>query len=77
MAPGPQSVLLAELGGGRVIGIEIKASAAPSADDAKHLIWLRDQLEERFLAGIVFHTGPAVFAPDRGILAVPIATLWS
>lgn len=69
--------ILAELGGKRVIGIEIKAGAAPAARDARHLVWLRDRLGDRFLAGIVFHTGPDAFQLDRGIQAVPIAALWS
>jgi predicted AAA+ superfamily ATPase len=68
--------LLAELGGRRVIAMEIKATSAPDAGDAKHLAWLRDQLGDRFLAGIVFHTGPRVFELGKGIRAVPIATLW-
>ncbi len=69
--------LLAELGGQRVIGIEVKATAAPGMADAKHLAWLRDQLGDRFLAGIVFHTGPAHFELGRRIQAAPIAALWS
>lgn len=69
--------LLAELGGGRVIGIEVKATAAPRVGDAKHLAWLRDQLEDRFLAGIVFHTGSAHIELGPKIQAVPIAALWS
>lgn len=69
--------LLAELGGGRIIGIEIKATAAPGADDARHLIWLRDQLEERFLAGVVLHTGTRSYRLDEKIVAAPIASLWS
>jgi uncharacterized protein len=68
--------LLAELGGQDVIAIEIKASAAPGASDARHLGWLRDQIEDRFIAGIVFHTGPRVFELDRKILAAPISVLW-
>jgi uncharacterized protein len=69
--------ILAELGGKRVIGIEIKASAAPTRRDARHLVWLRDRLGDRFLAGVVFHTGPDAFQLARGIQAVPIAALWS
>ncbi len=69
--------LLAELGGGGVIGIEVKATAAPDSGDAKHLSWLRDRLDDRFLAGVVFHTGPEVFELDRKIQALPIAALWS
>lgn len=69
--------ILAELGGQRVIGFEVKAGAAPVAADAKHLAWLRDILGDRFLAGVVFHTGPSTFELGRGIQAAPIAALWS
>lgn len=69
--------LIAELAGRRVVGIEIKARAAPTArDDAKHLLWLRDQLGDRFLAGVVFHTGPRLYELDDKILAAPISVLW-
>ena len=69
--------LIAELAGGRIVGIEVKASAAPSArEDAKHLCWLRDELGERFLAGVVLHTGPHVYELDEKIIAAPIAVLW-
>jgi predicted AAA+ superfamily ATPase len=68
--------VIAELGGGRVIGIEIKAKAAPKSDDAKHLTWLRDELGDRFVAGVVFHTGPQVYGLGERIAAVPIAALW-
>lgn len=69
--------LFLEFGGDRVIGIEIKASAAPNQDDAKHLAWLRDELGDRFLAGVVLHTGPRVYALGERIAAAPISTLWT
>jgi hypothetical protein len=59
-----------------LIGIEVKASAAPRASDAKHLAWLRDQLEERFVIGVVLHTGPRLFDLGDRIVAAPIAALW-
>jgi len=69
--------LIAELAGGRIIGIEVKAGAAPTArEDAKHLRWLREELGERFLAGVVLHTGPHSYELDERIIAAPIATLW-
>jgi uncharacterized protein len=69
--------LVVELGGGRIVGIEVKATAAPTAhEDAKHLRWLRDELGERFLAGLVLHTGPRAYQLDDRILAAPIAVLW-
>lgn len=69
--------LLLEFGGDRVIGIEVKASAAAKADDAKHLAWLRDELGDRFLAGVVLCTGPSIYRLGEKIVAAPIATLWT
>ena len=69
--------LLVELSGDRVIAIEVKASSAPSRADAAHLEWLRDTLGERFVAGVVLHTGPSVFALSDRIAAAPIASLWT
>jgi uncharacterized protein len=68
--------VIVELGGGRVLGIEIKAAAAPSDADARHLRWLRKELGDRMIAGAILHTGPRVYALSEGIIAAPIATLW-
>jgi predicted AAA+ superfamily ATPase len=68
--------LLAELRGDRVIGIEIKAGAAPQADDARHLAWLRDRLGDRFVQGVVFHPVPRQYALADRIVALPISALW-
>jgi len=68
--------VLLEFGGDRVIGIEVKAAAAATVDDAKHLVWLRDELGERFLAGVVLYTGPTVYRLEEKIVAAPISTLW-
>lgn len=69
--------VLAELAAQRVVAIEVKASAAPKRDDARHLIWLRDQLGVRFAAGLVLHTGPRAYRLDERVAAVPIAALWA
>ncbi len=69
--------VLAEIRGGRVIGCEVKATAAPTTSDARHLAWLRDRLADRFTSGILFHTGPSVYTLSQSIIAVPIAALWT
>ncbi|MGH9091204.1 MAG: ATP-binding protein [Acidimicrobiales bacterium] len=69
--------VLGEVRGGRVVACEIKATASPRPSDARHLAWLRDRLGDRFLRGVVLHTGPSVFSLDDKILAVPIAALWT
>ena len=68
--------LLAEFGGGGIIGVEVKAGAAPNDHDARHLAWLRDRLADRFTAGVVLHTGPRSYRLGDRITAVPISTLW-
>lgn len=68
--------VVADLGGGRVVALEVKAAAAPRAEDARHLRWLRDQLLDRFVAGVVLHTGPSAFALGDRLFALPISTLW-
>ncbi|MDE0136631.1 MAG: DUF4143 domain-containing protein [Acidimicrobiaceae bacterium] len=69
--------VIAELGARQLIGLEIKGTSAPSNDDARHLLWLRDQIGDQFLAGIVLHTGPRTFQLADNITAAPISTLWS
>ncbi len=62
---------------GRVVAVEIKAAAAPKADAAKHLHWLRDRLGDDFVGGIVLHTGPMTYPMGDRITAAPISSLWS
>jgi predicted AAA+ superfamily ATPase len=69
--------LIAELGAERVIGIEVKADSAPGQPAASHLAWLRDELGERFIAGVVLHTGKRTYTLGERISAAPICTLWA
>jgi predicted AAA+ superfamily ATPase len=76
-AEGRQEIdLVAELAGERIIAIEVKATSAPDTRDGKHLVWLRDQLGDRFLAGVVFHTGSRIYEVDKKVIAAPISALW-
>lgn len=69
--------LLVEVGGRRVVGVEVKATAAPTRADARHLGWLRDRLGEGFAAGVVLHTGSRPYVLDQRIVAAPICSLWA
>lgn len=68
--------VLLEAADGHVVGLEIKASAGPSAADARHLVWLRDQLGDWFTAGLVLHTGKSTYPLAERVTAAPIAALW-
>ena len=63
--------------GGRVAGIEVKATSAPKGPDAQHLAWLRDRLGDRFIGGVVLHTGRARVPLGDRVVALPISDLWA
>jgi predicted AAA+ superfamily ATPase len=68
--------VVAELAGGGIVGIEVKATAAPGPPDARHLATLRDAESDRFVAGVVLHSGPRAFRLGDRIWAAPISSLW-
>ena len=53
------------------------AAVVQANPDAAIRDWLRDQVGDRFLHGLVLHTGPGLFELDDRISAAPISTLWS
>ncbi|HET9079370.1 MAG TPA: ATP-binding protein [Trebonia sp.] len=73
---GPEIDFLLEGPGGKVAGVEVKASASPASDDAKHLRWLKDKLGDRMTAGVVLHLGSGAGSLGDGIYAIPVASLW-
>jgi predicted AAA+ superfamily ATPase len=62
---------------GDVVGIEVKASATPSATDFTGLRYLRDKLGPRFKAGVVLHTGAHTLPFGDRLAAVPVSGLWN
>ena len=62
---------------GRILAVEVKATAAPSAKDAAHVKWLAEIIGDRFLGGLVLHTGPSTFDLGNGVWAAPISSLWN
>ena len=69
--------VVAELDGRRIVAIEVKATGAPGPTHGRHLSWLRDQLGDRFVHGLVLHTGPRSFTLGERITAAPISVLWA
>ena len=68
--------LMVETANGDIAAFEIKAAAAPPKDAARHLVWLRDALGDRFRIGAVLHTGPLPYRLDDRIFAIPICMIW-
>jgi predicted AAA+ superfamily ATPase len=69
--------IVVEYAAGGIFGIEVKAGGGPTAGDAKHLQWLRDELGDRFIGGAVLHSGPRLYPLAERIVAAPICSLWA
>lgn len=60
----------------RVVGVEIKTSSRVEKRDFRHLKTLRDELGERFVAGLVLHTGRDAASFGPRLHALPVWYLW-
>lgn len=69
--------LVIEVGGGQVFGVEFKAGVAPDIHDAAHLVWLRDEMQDLFVGGVVLHSGSAIYELDDRIAAIPLCAAWA
>jgi uncharacterized protein len=69
--------MIIEVGARQLVAIEIKASASPTAHDARHLRWLREELPSQVTAAVLLHSGPRTFVMDGGVIACPISALWN
>ena len=65
---------------GSIVGVEVKASATVTPGDTRGLRALRalrSATGDRFVRGIVLHTGDDVVPLGERLVAVPICALWS
>ncbi|MDR2373441.1 MAG: DUF4143 domain-containing protein [Bifidobacteriaceae bacterium] len=62
---------------GRVVGIEVKASATARGEDFRGLRHLAARLGGDFLGGIVLYTGRSTLSFGPNLKAVPISAVWT
>jgi hypothetical protein len=62
--------------GGRLVGVEVKASTAVAGTDFKGLRYLAERLPKRFHRGLVLYTGDETVSFGPRLQAVPLAALW-
>jgi predicted AAA+ superfamily ATPase len=67
--------LIVERADQRVLAIEVKLSGAVDDGDVKHLLWLKEQIDDELLDAVVIHTGPQAYRRRDGIAVVPAALL--
>ncbi len=61
---------------GRVIGIEVKASATVRAQDLRGLRQLQAAVGDKFVHGLVLHDHDRITPFDEKLHAVPVSLLW-
>lgn len=61
---------------GRLVGIEVKATATVSAKDFKGLRTLAEALGKRFQRGVVLYTGSECIPFGPRLHALPVSALW-
>ena len=74
---GEIDVVVEDRRSGEVAGIEVKATLRPLAAHARHLAAARDRLGDRFIPGVLLHTGAAVLPLGDRLWAVPVSDLWA
>ena len=62
--------------GGRLVGVEVKASTALAGTDFKSLRFLAERVSKRFHRGVVLYTGDEMLSFGPKLQAVPLAALW-
>lgn len=70
---GQEVDLILEDPSGRIVGVEIKASATPTSSDFKGLRLLAQSCPGKFLRGIVLHLGPETVPFGENLYALPMA----
>ena len=61
---------------GRIVGIEVKATSTPRAEDFRGLRYLAQRLGDRFAQGILLSAAPDATPFGERLVALPIETLW-
>jgi predicted AAA+ superfamily ATPase len=69
--------IVAERGGGRIAGIEVKAAASVAASDFRGLRKLAEGAGDRFVRGVVLYDGEATRSFGDHFSAVPVSALWT
>jgi uncharacterized protein len=69
--------LILETRDGRIAAIEVKAAVGVDDSDFRHLRWLRDQLGDRFVNGVVCHLGDRTLPAGDRLTSMPATALWS
>ena len=69
--------LIVKLENNKLIAFEFKAGSSLTISDAKHLIWLKEEIGDRLIAGVVLHAGSSIYQLENRIYAIPLSSFWA
>ena len=75
-ATGPEVDIVLEAPGGRIAGIEVKASASVNERDFARLEALAEAAGKKFVSGVVIHLGEHAVPRGERFWVLPIDVLW-
>jgi predicted AAA+ superfamily ATPase len=67
--------LILEVGGSKVIAVEIKLAQTPRDSDFGNLLWLKEQLGDSVVDSVLITTGPYAYRHNNGVAVVPLGLL--
>jgi predicted AAA+ superfamily ATPase len=75
-ASGQEVDFIVERSDGKLVAVEVKATAKITASDFNQINVFAEETGKRFLRGIVLYTGKEVIPFAKNLFAIPVETLW-
>jgi hypothetical protein len=73
---GAEVDIVLESASGEVVGVEVKSTATPRAEDFAGLRTLQSAVGDKFRRGVLLHTGEKAISPSKDLYALPFSALW-
>jgi predicted AAA+ superfamily ATPase len=61
---------------GQIVGIEVKSSETITKDDWNGIDILEEEMQSKFVRGIILYPGKEVVAFRKNRIAIPLSSLW-
>jgi predicted AAA+ superfamily ATPase len=73
---GAEVDIVLESAAGEIVGVEVKSTATPRAEDFAGLRYLQSTVGDRFRRGVLLHTGDKAISLSKDLYALPVSALW-
>lgn len=73
---GAEVDIVLESAAGEIVGVEVKSTATPRAEDFAGLRYLQSMVGARFRRGVLLHTGDKAVSVSKDLYALPVSAVW-